>query len=338
MRSTSVTVIGAAGHTGRFVVTELRRRGLSPILAGRDAGKLTAVAVAGEPVHVMDVADPASLDAAVAGAGAVINCAGPFLDTGLAVIDAAIRAGIPYLDVTAEQASVQTAIAERSALAEEAGVLLLPAAAFYGGLADLLASLAADDLGGAEEIDVAVALDSWHPTEGTRVTGRRNTAPRLVVGGGELRVMDAPARTATRDFPTPFGTQDVVMLPFSETITLARHFSADRIESWINRRAIEDVRDAATPAPKASDASGRSPQIFAMQVAVSAGGKGRRVTATGRDIYAVSAPIIVEAAERLLAGAASGRGGVRTMGELFNARDFLAALGPDTLAVTVAEA
>src|SRR4029434_4398296 len=39
----TVVVFGAAGHTGRFVVSELLRRGLTPILSGRDAAKLKAV-------------------------------------------------------------------------------------------------------------------------------------------------------------------------------------------------------------------------------------------------------------------------------------------------------
>ena len=35
-----VTVFGAYGHTGRFVVRELLKRGFTPILSGRDAAKL----------------------------------------------------------------------------------------------------------------------------------------------------------------------------------------------------------------------------------------------------------------------------------------------------------
>ncbi|MBW8879457.1 MAG: saccharopine dehydrogenase NADP-binding domain-containing protein [Acidobacteria bacterium] len=52
------------------------------------------------------VADPSSLDAALVGAGIVINCAGPFFDTSLPVIDAALWARISYIDVTAEQAVI----------------------------------------------------------------------------------------------------------------------------------------------------------------------------------------------------------------------------------------
>ena len=38
-----VTVFGAYGHTGRFVVSELRQRGWTPILSGRDPDKLNAL-------------------------------------------------------------------------------------------------------------------------------------------------------------------------------------------------------------------------------------------------------------------------------------------------------
>ncbi|RQX57511.1 saccharopine dehydrogenase, partial [Micromonospora chalcea] len=43
-----VAVFGAYGHTGRFVVAELRERGYEPLPLGRDAGKLAAAFPAGE--------------------------------------------------------------------------------------------------------------------------------------------------------------------------------------------------------------------------------------------------------------------------------------------------
>ena len=41
-----VTVFGGYGHTGRFVVAELRKRGATPIAAGRDAARLRAMRTA----------------------------------------------------------------------------------------------------------------------------------------------------------------------------------------------------------------------------------------------------------------------------------------------------
>ena len=47
--------------------------------------------------------DTSSLGRALEGAAAVINCAGPFLDTADFVASTAVEKGIHYLDVTAEQ-------------------------------------------------------------------------------------------------------------------------------------------------------------------------------------------------------------------------------------------
>jgi short subunit dehydrogenase-like uncharacterized protein len=76
-----VVVFGASGHTGRFVVSELARRGMEAILAGRDSEKLLAV----HKLHpafetrFASTDDPASLDRALSDASLIINCAGPFL-------------------------------------------------------------------------------------------------------------------------------------------------------------------------------------------------------------------------------------------------------------------
>lgn len=335
MTDARIAVFGAAGHTGKFVVSEIERRGFRPIRIGRDRRTLAAAdAPHREPARVAQVDDPASLDAALSGADVVINCAGPFLDTAIPIADAAIRAGIPYLDVAAEQAAVQSLFHTRSDVARESKVLILPSAAFYGGLADLLATAAAGSARPIEAIDIAVGLDSWHPTQGTRLTGQRNTAPRLVQRQGRLQTFPAPAPAGRWNYPDPIGPRDVLMLPFSETITLASHLNAETIESWINVEAIRDIRDPGTPPPRPADESGRSSQHFVLDVTVVVGGVRRRATARGRDIYHVSASIIVEAAQRVLAKQAGESTGVRSLGDVFDARSFLAALEPEAMRIS----
>ena len=101
--NTAVAVYGATGHTGNFVIAELLRRGLPVVAVGRDVSR----APAGVAARVAPIDDAAALDRAFAGCSVVINCAGPFLDTATPIIDAALRAGSAYLDVTAEQASAR---------------------------------------------------------------------------------------------------------------------------------------------------------------------------------------------------------------------------------------
>ncbi|MGH8081493.1 MAG: saccharopine dehydrogenase NADP-binding domain-containing protein, partial [Lysobacter sp.] len=172
-------------------------RGWEPVLSGRDAGKLAALAQAfpGLEQRPASVDDPAALDRALAGTVAVIHCAGPFTDTGAPLIEAALRAGIHYLDTAAEQQPVIAAFERYAGQARDAGIAVVPAMAFYGGLADLLATAAMGDWTQADEVRIAVALDSWHPTEGTRLTGKRNTARRLLVDQGALTFVADPMPT-----------------------------------------------------------------------------------------------------------------------------------------------
>jgi hypothetical protein len=69
-----------------------------------------------------------------------------------------------------------------------------------------------------------------------------------------------------------------------------------------------------------------------MDVVVRNGEQVRRAAAGGRDIYAITAPLVVEAVERIVDGRHRTLG-VTTAGATFDARDFLAALSPGHLQV-----
>ena len=295
-----IAVYGATGHTGQFVVHEAQRRGLAVVAVGRSAARLDELFPSVVARRVAELDDPLSLEQAFAGCAVVINCAGPFLDTATPVARAALRAGSHYIDVTAEQASAQASFDDLDAPARAAGRVVIPAAGFYGGLADLLASALAS-AGAIDEITVAVALDRWWPTTGTRVTGERNNVPRVVVKGGRFAPLAPSAEVPDWAFSAPLGNQPMVELPFSEIVTLAHHLKAGAIRSLINRSALEDVRNAKTPPPTAVDDSGRSAQRFELGVQLVQDGVTKTASVRGQDIYAVTAPIVIEAALRLLA-------------------------------------
>jgi hypothetical protein len=327
--SQTVAVFGAYGHTGRFVVAELYKRGWKTILSGRDAAKLNKIAAdyPESEARVASVDDDVSLDRAVAGASAVINCAGPFIDTAIPIIEAALRSGIHYFDVAAEQAAVLAVFERFAGAAKEAGVVIAPAMAFYGGLGDLLATAAIDDWGVADEILIGVALDSWKPTRGTRLTGQRNPGQRFIFSNGRLERSDPPPPRIW-NFPAPFGQQNVVGLSLAETITISRHLRTPQIHAYINEAPITDLHNPDTPGPVAVDESGRSSQTFLMEVIARKGTAERRAVAHGRDIYAVTAPIVVEATHRAVNGLVRTTG-VVAAGEVFDAQDFLRSLAPE---------
>jgi hypothetical protein len=339
MGSDAVTVFGAYGHTGRFVVSELRRRGWTPILSGRDPAKLAGLgtALAHADIRPASAEDPASLDAAIAGAAAVINCAGPFATTAAPVIEAALRARIPYLDVAAEIEANADTFEHFSGRARDAGIVIVPAMGFYGGLGDLLATAAIGDWSAADEICIAYGLDSWQPTSGTRVAGqvsrRRRDGRRIVFSDGrfEYRTDSAPSLEWT--FPAPLETQPVIgEFTMADTLTISRHLRTAQIRSYMTRAAVDDLSDPEVAPPEAADESGRSAQTFLVEVVVRRRGKERRAVASGRDIYAISAPLVVEAARRVVGGLVESPGAF-TAGEAFDARDFLTSLSPEPLSL-----
>jgi saccharopine dehydrogenase-like protein len=334
-----VTVFGAYGHTGRFVVSELCRRGWKPILSGRDPDKLNAVSSlhAGREVRIASVDVPSSLDRALAGATAVINCAGPFATTSAPVIEAALRKRIPYLDIAAEIEANADTFERYADRARKTGITIVPAMAFYGGLGDLLASAAMGDWTAADEISIAYALSSWRPTLGTRATtlvSRERRGGRRIVFSNhrmEFRTEDAPIVDWT--FPAPIGTQRVVAeFTTSDSVTIPRHLRVSEIRTYMMLAPLKDLGDPDSSPPPAIDESGRSAQTFCVDVVVRSGREHRRAVASGRDIYAITAPLVVEAAERVIT-MRSAKSGVFAAGELFDARDFLSSLRPAHLSI-----
>ncbi|MGA4844394.1 saccharopine dehydrogenase family protein [Streptomyces sp. G45] len=328
-----VAVFGAYGHTGRFVVAELVARGFVPVASGRDARALRELAdERGLEARIASAGDPASLDRALAGVAAVVNCAGPFASTAGPVIEAALRAGIPYLDVAAELEANLDTFAHYRERARGLGAVVVPAMAFFGGLGDLLVTAAMGEWTAADEAHIAYALSSWHPTAGTRLSGavsrERRGGHRLRYLGGQWERRADAAPTLEWAFPDPIGTRQVVgEFTMADVVTVPQHLSIPDVTAYMSVEAVRDIAAPHTPAPAAVDASGRSDQTFLVDVVVRSGGAERRVTASGQDIYAVTAPLVVEALDRVLTGRTKVVG-VASAGEVFDAADFLRALVP----------
>ncbi len=338
LRDRTVAVFGATGHTGRFVVDELMRRGMVPVAVARDSRKLAAAGFQERGIQTRCAAidDAASLAEALRGVAVVINCAGPFLETANLLAEVAVRSGVHYLDISAEQPSAREVLEKFDAPAREAGVLVIPAMGFYGGLADLLATAALGDWDTVDEIRVdeirvGIALNSWHPTQGTRITGARNTAQRMIISDDKLAPLAQPATEVSWDFAEPFGRQDAVEVPFSEVVLMKQHLNIGQLRTYLNSSSLRDIRDPKTPPPVASDDSGRSSQLFLVEVIAHKDGITRKVAAHGRDIYAFTAPLVCEAVARILQGDVLKNSGACAPGAIFAARSFLDALAPELM-------
>jgi len=246
------------------------------------------------------------------------------------VIEAALRAGIPYVDVAAEIEANADTFAQFTDRARAAAAVIVPAMAFFGGLGDLLATAAMGDWAAADEAHIAYGLSSWHPTDGTRIAGKvsrgRRNGRRVRYANGQLEYRTDNPPTLKWAFPDPMGTREVVgEFTMADVVTIPSHLSIPDVCTYMAVEAARDLSAPDTPAPAAADEHGRSAQTFLVDVVVRSGGTERRAVASGQDIYAVTAPLAVEAVHRILAGQIRTTG-VASAGEIFDAPDFLRAL------------
>ncbi|GAA3023895.1 hypothetical protein GCM10010519_60550 [Streptomyces lactacystinicus] len=147
-----VLLVGGYGTVG----AELARLA-SPtwplLLTGRSEQRGAALAAELDDTTVRrwDLADPEPFTAAVRAVVGVVN------DPDDRVLRAAVRAGVPYVDVTRWTARLQRAATLAALLRPTAPVLL--SSAWMGGVTSLVAAALADRLGGAERIETAIRWD-----------------------------------------------------------------------------------------------------------------------------------------------------------------------------------
>jgi len=326
--SPPIAVYGATGHTGRLVAAELHRRGFGVVLAGRNGEALKAFAAElgdGGPevsVHRAALDEPDALRALAERAGVLVHCAGPFTHTGEAVARAAVEGGCHYVDHGLEQHHTKWMFDVMREPAERAGVAMVTAMSFYGGMGDLLAGAVAEGMGEVERVVAAYAVRGWRLTAGAKATAELLFAQthRITFEDGVLRVGYVEPRNAVFPFPPPLGPRTMIApLPSSEVVTVPRHVPARRVEAQLTADTFgeEGVFDG-----EQVDAATRAGSEFTVAVQVIGEREGRAGRVSGRDLWRLSAVASVEAAVRL-AGDALGRGGVFAPAEAFAARPFL---------------
>ena len=128
--SSAFLLYGATGFVGDATARLAVEYGLRPILAGRDGAKLEKVAAElGVECRVFDLRDPPRIVQALQDVAVVLHCAGPFVYTFKPMVEACLRSGTHYLDLTGEL-PVYEALAARDGEARAQGIMLLPGAGF----------------------------------------------------------------------------------------------------------------------------------------------------------------------------------------------------------------
>lgn len=163
-----ILLYGATGYTGKLIIALARERGIGLILAGRNEAGMCGITDANNMrARIFGLDDRSSLESALANVAVVLHCAGPFSLTSQAMVDACIRTGTHYLDISGE-IDVFEACAARSVEAADRGVMLLPGVGFDVVPSDCLAAHAASRVAAPQHLTLAIA----GPTKMSRGTAK----------------------------------------------------------------------------------------------------------------------------------------------------------------------
>ncbi|MEO6064461.1 MAG: saccharopine dehydrogenase NADP-binding domain-containing protein [Lysobacterales bacterium] len=277
-------IYGANGYSGELTAREAQRRGLKPLLAGRNAAALQRLAESlGLEHRAFALDDAATLRHALRDVELVLNCAGPFSATNAPMLEACLAQRAHYLDITGEIDVFAHAHAQ-DARAIRAGVVVCPGCGFDVVPTDCLAAQLKARLPSADHLVLAFEAGGG-PSPGTALTsveGLGNGGRARIDGvltrvplAWKQRVFKRPdaqgqlqSRTAmtipwgdvfTAYLSTGIPNVEVYMALSPTTIARARRLRWLRpllgtasVQAWLKRRVHRSVRG---PTPATRDAT-----------------------------------------------------------------------------------
>jgi len=94
---------GAAGYTGKIIAARAKTLNIDFEIAGREPDKIQKLAIElAVPYHVFSVEDENAWQEALTDKKVLVNAAGPFKFTAEQAMKACLKAGVHYLDISAE--------------------------------------------------------------------------------------------------------------------------------------------------------------------------------------------------------------------------------------------
>lgn len=311
---------GATGYSGRLLARAAKERGLQPILGGRNEARLAELA--SELALEYRVARlEAGLEEALRGVGVVLNAAGPFSATFRPMVEACLRAGTHYLDLSGEVLAIE-GVFQHGAEARRRGVMLMPGAGFDVVPSDCLALRLARRVRGARRLALGISGLEVISRGSFRALAEGAGQPILIRRGGKLLGVTPGMLRRELDFgagPRPSlamswgdvstahystGIPDIEVyceaIPALQWMVLANRWIGGLLAAPMGRLWLELQARALPDGPTEAERAGRQAVLFAEVE----GSGGRRLRGRLRtpEAYGFSCTTALALVERVLAG------------------------------------
>jgi short subunit dehydrogenase-like uncharacterized protein len=236
-------VYGANGYTGELVAREAHARGLEPVLAGRARSPIEALARELDLAsRIFTLDDAEGVKGATEDVAAVLNCAGPFVQTARPLVKACLATGAHYLDITGEIA-VFEALQRLGPRAQKAGIVLFPGTGFDVVPTDCLAAKLAAALPDATRLDLAFCSDKGSWSRGT-LTTMLEGMPHSGAVRREGRIEGVPLAYDAKKIEFSCGPRWAVTIPWGDVSTAFYTTGIPNIRVYVGMppRAIKRMR------------------------------------------------------------------------------------------------
>ncbi|KAJ5770685.1 NAD(P)-binding protein [Penicillium nucicola] len=292
-------IYGATGYTGRMASEQAKSTGLDFALAGRTESKLKDLASRLEvSYYVFDLSEKVILDSMLKNTHAILNCAGPFIQTAKPLMEACLRNKTHYLDISAELATYQQAQLYDNA-AQRAGIMLLPGCGGSVAMLGCLASHVIDQVNDPQTIDIALHV-AGSMSRGSAISASSMTAGCLQLVDGRLVEQDMN-QTAGFDFGDGNGNVESFPVTLPDLLTIGKASNIANIRAFVHvsgdafsKGDIELLSDGPTAAER-----GAAP-YHAVAIVTSKEGVAKRAALHTLNGYTFTCLASVEAARRVL--------------------------------------
>jgi len=234
----SFLLYGAYGYTGRLIAEEAAKRGVRPILSGRDEEKTRLLALSlGFDHRPFRLDDQKAMDAVLQDVDVVLHAAGPFVHTARPMAEACLRTQTDYLDITGEIDVIEMlASPEFDEAGRQQNVMFMPGTGFDVVPSDCLALYLKEQLPTATHLTIAFLGLRSGVSRGTAKSG----VEHFPQGGwlrqnGELIPIPSGGKPKWIDYGR--GPKKSVLIPWGDIGTAWRSTHIPNIEVYSGSHA-----------------------------------------------------------------------------------------------------
>lgn len=184
-------IYGANGYSAQLIIEELLKKGIKPVLSGRNWEAVSSIAQKYScEFRIFDLTREAESYRSLDDIHTVLNCAGPFKYTAKDLIDYCLDTSTNYIDITGEIPVFAYAFGNNRKAVEK-GIVILPGAGFDIIPTDCLARRLSEKLPDATSLKLGFSNKKGRISRGTLLT-----TLEFIGGKGKIRkdgkIIDSP--------------------------------------------------------------------------------------------------------------------------------------------------